>query len=206
VVSRDNPDVAAKRGDPLAHYLDYGWGEGRRPNPLFDPAWYLERYPDVAEAGKEPLGHYAESGWREGRLPSPNFDAVAYLASNPDIAAQGMNPLEHYLRYGRDEKRPIHRVEDGPASEEVRNRFPERRPVAHDGSPKATDEDALRRVLAMTQAVVQDKLAETGVRLQVGSPSQLDGSGAEIEERIRRLLLILSLEASAPRPVQQAAA
>ena len=92
------------------------------------------------------------------------------------------------------------------ASEEFRNRFLGRRPAAHGGSPTAADEDALRRVLAMAQAAVQDKLAETGVRLQAGSPSQLDGSGAEIEERIRRLLLILSLEASATRPVQQAAA
>ncbi len=43
--------------------------EGRKPNPWFDPAYYLRAYPDVAKAGMDPLLHYIRHGRREGRNP-----------------------------------------------------------------------------------------------------------------------------------------
>ena len=46
----DNPDVAASGMDPLTHYLDTGWREGRDPNPLFDVSWYLSQHPEIGYA------------------------------------------------------------------------------------------------------------------------------------------------------------
>ncbi len=73
-----HPDVRAAGIDPLAHYCEYGWIEGRRPNPYFDGHWYISRYPDVAQAGMNPLLHYIRHGEYEGRRPMPYFDPVWY--------------------------------------------------------------------------------------------------------------------------------
>ena len=100
-----NPDVAAARLDPLRHYGEYGWKEGRDPNAFFSTAWYLNQNPDVAAAGVNPLAHYADRGWREGRDPGPGFGTAAYLRANPDVRAAGMDPLQHFLLYGRAEGR-----------------------------------------------------------------------------------------------------
>jgi hypothetical protein len=62
-----NPDVAAAGVDPLAHYEQFGWREGRDPSPDFDVGAYLAANPDVAAAGVEPLQHYLTVGIQEGR-------------------------------------------------------------------------------------------------------------------------------------------
>lgn len=64
-----HPDIAATGMDPLAHYLHYGWKEGRNPSPDFDSAFYLDQYPDVARAGTNPLMHFLFVGRHEGRFP-----------------------------------------------------------------------------------------------------------------------------------------
>ena len=80
-----------------------GGSDGLRPNPWFDPLWYLTRNPDVR--GINPLIHFLERGWREGRDPSPEFSLAQYRATNPDVEAAGVNPLVHYLTLGRSEGR-----------------------------------------------------------------------------------------------------
>jgi hypothetical protein len=90
--------------NPLVHFLRWGWRDGLRPNPWFDPAWYLERNADL-RGGVNPLVHFVEHGWREGRDPSPEFSLARYRAANPDVEAAGVNPLTHYLAYGRAEGR-----------------------------------------------------------------------------------------------------
>ncbi|WP_170296048.1 glycoside hydrolase family 99-like domain-containing protein [Azospirillum brasilense] len=92
-----NPDVAAAGIDPLTHYLDVGWREGRSPNPGFDPVWYLGEYGDVAAAGIEPLGHYIRYGSVEGRRPNKSFDPTLYRAQFPAIIGSGVDPLAHAL-------------------------------------------------------------------------------------------------------------
>ncbi len=57
--------------DPLQHYMQAGWKEGKKPSLKFDPAWYVSHYPDVARAGIEPLQHYLQYGRKEGRQPLP---------------------------------------------------------------------------------------------------------------------------------------
>ena len=62
-----NPDVADEGADPLQHYWEHGWKEGRNPGPKFTVNTYLDRYSDVRDAGLEPLGHYIRHGRSEGR-------------------------------------------------------------------------------------------------------------------------------------------
>jgi V8-like Glu-specific endopeptidase len=104
---QQNADVAAANIDPVQHYLEFGWKEGRLANPLFDEAWYIGLYTDVNVNHIDPLLHYETFGWKEGRDPSPDFSTSDYLAKNPDVKAAGMNPLDHYLLYGLAEHRSI---------------------------------------------------------------------------------------------------
>jgi hypothetical protein len=101
---RHSPDVAAAHVDPLRHFEEFGWKEGRNPNALFDTGGYLAAYSDVAAAHINPLDHYDQFGWHEGRDPSVNFDTTSYLAY-PDIAAAHVDPLAHFLANGIHEGR-----------------------------------------------------------------------------------------------------
>ena len=60
-------DVAATGANPLLHYQEVGWHEGRNPSAAFDTDAYLARNPDVAAAGIDPLAHYIQYGLQEGR-------------------------------------------------------------------------------------------------------------------------------------------
>ncbi|CAN5393082.1 hypothetical protein BH10PSE3_BH10PSE3_10830 [soil metagenome] len=64
----ENPDVEAAGVDPLQHYLDAGWREGRDPSPFFSTTSYLELNPDVVAAGVNPLFHFIAAGRSEGRI------------------------------------------------------------------------------------------------------------------------------------------
>lgn len=130
-----NADVAASGSDPLSHYLERGWMEGRSPSPQFDDAWYISQYPDACDAGTGPLVHYLRTGRAKGytfagfptAAPAPQpatddvllaetcrdiedsglFDRDAYLIENPDVANKGMDPLRHYVEFGwREGRRP----------------------------------------------------------------------------------------------------
>ncbi len=75
-----NPDVriASDRGEiesGLAHYIGFGYFEGRRGGLAFDQNWYLERYSDIAQAllQGEILSaeeHFYKGGGGEGRSPN----------------------------------------------------------------------------------------------------------------------------------------
>ena len=62
-----NPDVAAAHINPLLHYEQYGWTEGRDPSAQFSTHKYLAAYSDVKAAGADPLLHYVAYGQGEGR-------------------------------------------------------------------------------------------------------------------------------------------
>lgn len=55
--------------DPLTHYLETGWREGRDPSPTFSTNGYLQANADAAAAGMCPLVHYVTSGIFQGRAP-----------------------------------------------------------------------------------------------------------------------------------------
>ena len=65
--SQRNPDVVASRQDPLEHYLNHGWKEGREPSAGFQGQAYLQAHPDVKAAGINPLVHFLDHGLAEGR-------------------------------------------------------------------------------------------------------------------------------------------
>ncbi|WP_174504716.1 glycoside hydrolase family 99-like domain-containing protein [Acidiphilium sp. C61] len=96
--ARDLP----KDTDPLVDFCDRGWRVGLRPNPFFDPAYYLARNPDIATSGVNPLLHYIQFGDREGRDPSPLFHAAWYRESYGIPEAQ--NALADYLARRRTGK------------------------------------------------------------------------------------------------------
>lgn len=114
-----NPDVVDAGVDPLAHFIDYGYTEGRDPSPDFSLAAYLAANPDVAESGMNPLLHYTRHGLNEGRklrppsgvlederrLVAAYFNAAYYLAVNLDVAESGRDPLDHFMTVGWREGR-----------------------------------------------------------------------------------------------------
>lgn len=98
------PDVAASGGDPVKHYIAFGWREGRNPCANFHTKYYLENNEDVREAGINPFFHFIAEGAKEGRSGIPpegeglpaidefvletvqaGFDQDFYLANNPDV-------------------------------------------------------------------------------------------------------------------------
>ncbi len=76
-----NPDLADAGVDPIRHYAETGWREGRDPAPWFSTQAYLKANPDVAKAGWNPLHHYLTQGRRQGREIAPAATAAAYLLS-----------------------------------------------------------------------------------------------------------------------------
>ena len=63
-----NPDVVAAGIDPVEHYYQHGWREGRNPNVTFDTRYYLEANEDVYDSGLNPFWHYIVAGRKEGRV------------------------------------------------------------------------------------------------------------------------------------------
>src|SRR6266567_2615852 len=94
-----NPDVAATGVDPLDHYLQTGWRQGRNPNPFFQTRWYLLTYLDVMGSGVNPLVHYVDFGETDGYWPCRVFHP-AWYAENNDIPLGHGRALAHYLERG----------------------------------------------------------------------------------------------------------
>lgn len=61
---RRHGDVAAAGVDPLVHYLNNGWREGRDPSAVFSTRIYLDLNPALASQGICPLVHFAEQALR----------------------------------------------------------------------------------------------------------------------------------------------
>lgn len=90
------PDVRAAGVDPVHHYLEQGWRDGRRPNFYFDPAWFISQHPEIA-GDVDPLTVYLEHGERQGWPPSQHFDLNWYLKTYRPPA--GKTALGHFLRH-----------------------------------------------------------------------------------------------------------
>lgn len=103
-----NLDVKESGGNPLMHYLRYGWKENRNPHPLFDSAWFQQTYSHKKNPSGEPLTEYLLHGWMNGAAPHLLFDPSFYVEQNTDVASLGAEPLEHYLVHGASEGRNPH--------------------------------------------------------------------------------------------------
>ena len=100
---KSNPDLHTLGTAVLRHYHQHGWREGRKPNPFFDPHWYLSQNRDVIG---DPLLHYILHGEREGRRPIAWFDPLWYARTYH--VPERMLALAHYLKNRHNTRlRPI---------------------------------------------------------------------------------------------------
>jgi glycosyltransferase involved in cell wall biosynthesis len=67
----NNNDVREMGVDPIMHFIDNGWKEGRNPNALFSTSYYLENNPDVYQSNQNPFIHFLLFGINEGRESNP---------------------------------------------------------------------------------------------------------------------------------------
>lgn len=98
-----HPDVAAAGAEPLSHFANVGWKEGRSPSGWFDTAHYVALRGLGLSPQVNPLIDYLEGGaWRIGEA-RPGFPNAAYLAATPSLVGEGITPLEHWasLEAGR---------------------------------------------------------------------------------------------------------
>jgi len=78
-------DVKIAGVDPIGHYLQFGFSEGRDPSAQFSTAGYLRLHPDVARNGCNPLIHYLLFGRREGRKAvTPDEEQQYQRSKNPN--------------------------------------------------------------------------------------------------------------------------
>jgi O-antigen biosynthesis protein len=68
---RSYSDVKDAEIDPLRHYVEHGWREGRNPNALFWTTYYVKQNRDVEQSGLNPFAHFLTSGRLDGRKPNP---------------------------------------------------------------------------------------------------------------------------------------
>ena len=65
-----NPDVKETGINPLVHYMNWGWKEGRDPSRIFCTESYLTNNPDVKSSNINPLLHFVKYGIKELRKPT----------------------------------------------------------------------------------------------------------------------------------------
>jgi glycosyltransferase involved in cell wall biosynthesis len=71
-----NPDVANSKMNPLAHYLKYGWKEGRSPSQNFETSNYWKQNPEISERKIDPLSEYLNDCKKEGKDPNTIFKSI----------------------------------------------------------------------------------------------------------------------------------
>ena len=116
-------DIQPPPQDPIRHYCEFGWREGRNPSEDFDTQGYLEAYRDIRDWGTNPFWHYVVAGRAEFRHANPErarkrieaeaeairasglFDANYYLATYPDIQSPLQDLIRHYCERGWHEGR-----------------------------------------------------------------------------------------------------
>jgi len=81
-------DVQISTCNPIRHYCESGWKEGRNPSDLFNTKNYLLHNPDVENAGINPFVHYITHGYCEGR------SSTIELSYNQDRQISHLDTLE----------------------------------------------------------------------------------------------------------------
>ena len=118
---RCNPDVAENGGDPLDHFMAFGWREGRDPTADFSVRAYLAAFPEVAASGVDPFVHYLTSGRRKAWLADPPLgfrhevieqlipleDRIARVTRDP-VRTGDRRALSAALATSRDGLRRLH--------------------------------------------------------------------------------------------------
>ena len=109
---KQNPDVAANKIDPVLHYLEQGWKEGREPSARFSGKVYLDSYEDVKEANINPLLHYETFGRKESRS---NFSPASPKTSSLERYSSWVEDLhENKAEFVENDRRFYSRNEHDP--------------------------------------------------------------------------------------------
>lgn len=58
---RQNEDIRTADINPLLHFINWGWKEGRNPSGSFNTKLYLLEHPELKSSNKNPLIHYLRS-------------------------------------------------------------------------------------------------------------------------------------------------
>lgn len=83
---KNYPDVRLSKIDPLNHFLNHGYLEGRNPNASFNINFYLKEYPDVRIAGINPFVHWIQHGKNEGRkINEFQVDSIEFSENQASI-------------------------------------------------------------------------------------------------------------------------
>jgi hypothetical protein len=93
-----NFDLRTLPLNPWEHYLEFGFQEGRLPNPLFDPIYFRIKHAPELPFDQDPLNYYLnhpEKDWS----PHPLFDPTYYRKQLID-PIEGKTLLEHFLDTG----------------------------------------------------------------------------------------------------------
>ncbi|WP_207179246.1 glycosyltransferase [Methylobacterium indicum] len=126
-------DVREAGLDPLRHYAEHGWKEGRNPSESFWNDYYRSTHGTEVPPTVNPLYHYVIKGRALGLSPNPSarktgddvpsdateavtlaatmaaiaadFDEIYYLSSYTDVREAGLDPLRHYAEHGWKEGR-----------------------------------------------------------------------------------------------------
>ena len=76
------PDVAAANLDPLMHFFDFGYREGRSPHPLIDLQYIRSTDPHLLPQDADPTALY-EVVSLDMVNPSPYFSLAYYRSQHP---------------------------------------------------------------------------------------------------------------------------
>lgn len=97
----NNPDVRHADIDPLWHFINHGWKEGRNPCSWFETNYYLELNPDVEKSGINPFVHYLLYGYQEGRRPNPYQQSYLNLKTSTSNGEKPSWLRMHIYRIGK---------------------------------------------------------------------------------------------------------
>lgn len=75
-------DVRQAGIDPLKHYLEYGWNEGRNPNEIFWSKFYVATYLNDGAVNDDPFYHFLTVGKSRGYKPNP-YGRGIWSGTNP---------------------------------------------------------------------------------------------------------------------------
>ena len=92
------PDVRAAKVDPIEHYLNHGWREGRNPSENFQTDFYLSNY--ISDFSRDicPLVHYEKYGKKMG---FPTISPIATELKFPPECQEFSETFSHDKKPGR---------------------------------------------------------------------------------------------------------
>ena len=94
-------DIRIADIDPLWHFIEFGWKEGRNPSRLFDTGFYLRMNPDVQKAGINPLVHYLSRGRKEGRSTQPDWMVHEINPESKEESGPGKRMRNYFYKLGK---------------------------------------------------------------------------------------------------------